>query len=348
MRRFDYSFIKKLRISTGALTLTNKMELLRFKADDRKNDNLDIFSALESLARIQSVKGSNEIEGIITTDERIERIVNENSAPLNHNEEEIAGYRDALDMIHSNHNEYEVSEKDILNMHRIMLSHTRMEGGVYKKKNNLIISETPDGVREVVFTPVSHEETPGSMEQLILAYEDASCDSGIDPIILMPCFILDFLCVHPFIDGNGRVSRLLSLLMMYKNGIDIGKYISFEGQISKNKKGYYEALRRSSKDWYTGENDYVPFIENFIFTLYSCYRDLDRRFDVIENKKINKGNRIEAAVMNNFGSISKKEIKELLPDVSLTTIEAKLSELLKAGKIKKIGTYTNARYKGNK
>jgi len=326
----------------------NKMELSRFKTDERKGVNKDIFSALESVARIQSVKGSNAIEGIIITDERLEKIVNGSSAPLSHDEEEIAGYRDVLDMINKDHGKYDINENNILNMHRMMLSHTRTGGGTYKERNNQIISEDAEGVRNLVFAPVSCEETPGSMEQLILAYIDARDDSGIDPVLLIPCFILDFLCIHPFIDGNGRVSRLLSLLMMYKDGIDVGRYISFESQINKHKKNYYEALRRSSKDWHTGDNDYIPFIENFIFTLYTCYKELDMRFNVVGDKKVNKSNRIEAAVMNSFGPISKRDIKELLPDISITTIEAKLSELLKSGKIKKIGSYVDAEYIRNK
>jgi len=325
----------------------NKMELLRSEEKERKKDSGNVFSVLRSLARILSVKGSNEIEGIVTTDERIEKIMSGDTAPLNHEEEEIMGYRDVLDVIHNDPERYDVSEKDILDMHRIMLSRTRLGGGVYKKRDNCIISENANGEREVIFTPVSSEETPRSMEQLILAYVDASQDSGIDPMILIPCFILDFLCVHPFIDGNGRISRLLSLLMMYKHGIDVGKYISFEAQINKHKRNYYRALRRSSENWHTGNNDYVPFIENFIFTLHSCYNELNKRFDVLEGKKINKSNRVEAAVMNCSGSISKKEIGELLPDVSITTIEAKLSDLLSKGKIRKIGSYTDARYAKN-
>lgn len=335
-------------ISTGTVTLLNKMEILRSKENERKKDSEEVFSALRSLARVQSVKGSNAIEGIITTDERIKKIVNENSAPLNHEEEEITGYRDVLDTILNNPDRYDVSEKDILDMHRIMLSHTRNGGGTYKNRDNCIISENAEGEREIIFAPTPWKETPESMEQLILAFMDASGDSDIDQVLLIPCFILDFLCVHPFIDGNGRVSRLLSLLMMHKCGIDVGKYISFEGQINKYKGNYYMALRRSSENWHTCGNDYVPFIENFIFILHSCYSELDRRFDVLEGKKINKNNRIEAAVMNCFGSISKREISELLPDISITTIEKKLSDMLKKGEIKKIGSYTDARYARNK
>ncbi|MCL1984509.1 MAG: Fic family protein [Methanomassiliicoccaceae archaeon] len=345
MRRFDYSFLKDLRISTGTAGMMSKIELLSFKEEERKKEKMEVFSALESIARIQSVKGSNAIEGIITTDKRLKEIVNQNSAPLNHDEKELLGYRNALDMIRNDHRSMDIIGGGvILDLHRIMMSEAEKEGGKYKTTDNLIVSTNSEGVSRVIFEPVSSKETPKSMEQLILAYIVARQESGINDLILIPCFILDFLCIHPFIDGNGRVSRLLSLLLMYNSGIDVGKYISFEGQINKYKDTYYKALNRSSQDWHTGNNDYVPFIENFIFTLFSCYRDLDKRFEVMEDKKINKGNRVEALILNNFGSISKKEIMETLPDVSRRTIEIKLSELQKEGKITKIGTYIDARY----
>jgi len=344
MRRYDYSFIKKLGIRTGIVSLTNKMESLRIKQKERSEKNPEAFIALESIARLQSVKGSNEIEGIITTDKRIREIVNKNSAPMNHDEMEIAGYRDVLDVIHGNYGSIGLSEDTVLRMHELMLSYTPQSGGRYKNEDNLIASIDGNGSMNVIFRPVPASETEASMEQLMLAYIDARDDSGIDPIILIPCFILDLLCIHPFSDGNGRISRLISLLLMYKNGIDVGRYISFEGQINKLKGSYYESLRRSSEGWHSNDNDYIPFIENFIFTLYTCYKELDKRFTVIEDKKVNKGNRVEAAVINSTAPISKKDIRELLPDVGSRTIEVKLSELLKDGKIKKKGTYKDAHY----
>jgi len=344
MRRFDYSFIREMKISAGTMSLANKIEASRYREGQRKKFNSEVFIALESIARIQSVKGSNAIEGIVTTDARLEEIVNKKSAPLNHNEMEIAGYRDVLDTIHREYRTLKLDEELVKSLHRVMLTYTPAGGGAYKQQDNIIISTDENGVRSVRFVPTTAEETPTAMEQLILAYMDAKDDAGIDPLILIPCFILDFLCIHPFPDGNGRISRILTLLLMYKNGIDVGKYISFEAQINGTKNRYYEALRRSSEEWHSNNNDYVPFVENFIFTLFSCYKELDRRFDVMENKKMNKGNRIEAAVLNSIAPISKKEIAEILPDVSITTIEAKLSELQKQGKIKKIGGNKDARY----
>jgi len=344
MRLYDYSFIRDLKISAGIVSLTNKIEAFRTEEKQRKKVNSEVFSALESVARIQSVKGSNAIEGIVTTDARIEEIVNGNSVPLNHNEMEIAGYRNVLDLIHREYMTLRLNGDLVLDMHRSMMSYTPRGGGSYKEQDNAIVSTDGYGIRSIRFIPVPSEETPKAMEQLILAYMDAKDDAGIDPLILIPCFILDFLCIHPFPDGNGRISRLLTLLLMYKCDIDVGKYISFEEQINRSKDGYYEALRRSSDGWHSNKNDYVPFVENFIFTLFSCYKELDRRFDVVGDKKVNKGNRVEAAVLNSIAPISKKEISELLPDVSITAIEAKLSELQKQGKIERVGSRKYSRY----
>jgi Fic family protein len=344
MRRYDYSFIRDLKISAGMMSLTNKMEVFRLKEEERKTTHPETFEALRKIARVLSVKGSNAIEGILTTDDRIEEILNGNSAPRNHNEMEIAGYRDVLDRIHREHGSMVLTEDLITSMHRAMMSYTPRGGGYYKEDDNIIVNIDENGMRRIRFVPVPAEETSKAMEQLILAYRDARDDAGIDPLLLIPCFILDFLCIHPFSDGNGRMSRLLTLLLLYKSGMDAGKYISFEEKINEYKDRYYDALRRSSDGWHANNNDYVPFAENFIFTLFSCYKELDRRFAVIGGKKANKGNRIEAAVMNSTVPISKKEIAGLLPDISQTTIEAKLSALQREKKIKKIGGSKDARY----
>jgi Fic family protein len=182
------------------------------------------------------------------------------------------------------------------------------------------------------------------MEELIYAYMDARDDSEINQLLLIPCVILDFLCIHPFQDGNGRMSRLLSLLLMYKNGFDVSKYISFEEQINLSKGNYYEALRQSSIDWHENKNDYIPFMENFLFTLYLCYKELDKRFLTLKSGKVSKAKRIEEIVLSAFIPISKKEIQDLLPDISVSTIERVLSEMLKDGKISKIGATNSAKY----
>lgn len=345
MRKFDYSFLDNGLLPANLLNLTTSIAELKTMARLRKNEYQQIFTELEAVAKIQSIKSSNAIEGIVTSDERISEIVNRNSAPLNHNEAEIIGYRDALNEIHLNHEYIDLKGDDILRLHSIMMSYAGYEyGGLYKTEDNIILETDANGNRKVRFRPTPAAETAEAMEQLELAYLDARGNSNINGLLLIPCVILDFLCIHPFRDGNGRMSRLLSLLLLYRNGYDAGKYVSFEEQINNYKVYYYEALRKSSVGWHTNENDYVPFIQNFLSTLYLCYKELDKRFAVINGKKITKKARIEATVLNSLTPISKAEICKILPDVSPTTVEMVLGAMTKDGTIKKIGSARNTRY----
>ena len=345
MRRFDYSFLRNIKVPVNFMTFTNAIYTLKNLEEEKKNIYPDIFTALQKIAIVQSVKGSNEIEGIVTTDKRIEEIVNQSSAPLNHNEQEILGYKNALNLIHSDSDKMSLNEDLILNLHKILLEKIEVSyGGSYKTEDNIIRESYKDGTSFVRWVLVSSQDTPKAMKELILAYMEARDDSLIDGLLLIPCVILDFLCIHPFRDGNGRISRLLTLFLLYKSGFDISKYISFEEQINKMKGNYYEALKRSSIGWHDNQNDYIPFIENFLYTLYLCYKELDKRFLTLGTKKVSKKKRVESAIMNSFLPISKKELQALLPDISLTTIEAVLASMLNDGKIKKIGSTKNAKY----
>lgn len=345
MRRFDYSFLNNGQLPTRLVNLTAQIYSLKTMAGVRKDAYAKIFTELESIAKVQSVKSSNAIEGIITSDDRIAAIVNQNSAPLNHDEQEIAGYRDALNSIHQGFAFLDFREADILLLHRTMLAQTGVNGrGSYKDADNVILEVDASGNRRVRFQPTPARETPEAMEQLVLAFLDARADANINQLLLIPCVILDFLCIHPFQDGNGRMSRLLSLLLLYKTGFDAGKYISFEEQINKYKGNYYESLRQSSRGWDTNENSYEPFIENFIVTLYRCYQELDQRFAVMNSKRITKKARVEATVLNSLLPISKVEIGKILPDVSPTTIEAVLGDMVRQGKIERIGVMRESKY----
>ena len=215
MKKFDYSFLDNGLLPANLINLTGAIYSLKTGAEIRKDEYEKIFTELEKIAKVQSVKNSNAIEGIITSDERIRAIVNQSSKPLNHNEFEIAGYRDALNEIHLHYKDIEFNETTILRLHEIMMSYSGYEySGKYKKDNNLIIEEDNNGNRKVRFKPISAEETPRAMEQLILAYMQAKNNSNINQLLLIPCVILDFLCIHPFKEGNGRMSRLLSLLLL--------------------------------------------------------------------------------------------------------------------------------------
>ncbi len=345
MRRFDYSFLNNGLLPASLVNLTANISALKTMAGVRKEEYAKVFTELEAVAKVQSVKSSNAIEGIVTSDERIAAIVNQDSAPMNHNEAEIAGYRDALNEIHMGFNHIDFTQRDILRLHEMMMSIAGYEyGGQYKKSDNVILEVDNDGNRRVRFRPTPAADTPKAMEQLELAYMEARDDANINQLLLIPCVILDFLCIHPFRDGNGRMSRLLSLLLLYKNGYDAGKYVSFEEQINNYKAYYYEALRQSSAGWDKNENSYFPFIENFLSTLYMCYKELDKRFAVVNGKRITKKARVEATVLNSLTPLSKAEICGILPDVSPTTVEAVLGAMVKRGSVRRIGSGRSTRY----
>lgn len=345
MRKFDYSFLNNGMLPANLVNITSGIAELKTMAGVRKEEYAQVFTELESVARVQSIKSSNAIEGIVTSDERIAEIVERSSAPLNHNEAEIAGYRDALNEIHLEYENMDFRQSDILRLHEMMMGFTGYEyGGKYKTDDNVIMEVDADGNRRVRFRPTSARETPSAMEQLELAYMDARANANVNQLLLIPCVILDFLCIHPFRDGNGRMSRLLSLLLLYKNGFDAGKYISFEEQINNSKAYYYEALRQSSIGWETNENSYFPFIENFLSTLYMCYKELDKRFAVVHGKKVTKKARVEAAVLNSLTPLSKAEICKILPDISPTTVETVIGQMVKSGSLRKIGAGRSTRY----
>lgn len=343
MRKFDYSFLKK-EIPGNIVGTVGIISDLNARNQIRKLQYEKTFDKLRKKAIIESVKGSNEIEGIVTTEERIKDLV-EGAVPVTHDEKEISGYKDALSLIHTQHEDIDVTRDVILMFHRMMEESVNpAEAGHFKTRDNLIMEYDEEGHRRVRFTPVKASETDKAIEQLLLAYYDARQDMEIPVLFLIPCFIVDFLCIHPFLDGNGRVSRLLTVLMLYIAGYDIGRYISVENQIKKHKESYYAALEQSSAGWHENKNDYTFFIVNFLQILYRCFKDLDESFMDISLKKAKKSERVEAVLMGAVAPISKADIEEKLPDVSVKTIELVLGKMLKEEKIEKIGTYRDARY----
>lgn len=261
---------------------------------------------------------------------------------------EISGYKDALNLIHTNHENLDMDEDMILSFHRMILEQSSpQESGKYKSRDNLIMETGWDGSRQVRFRPVSANKVKGDIKQMLLAFYQARQESEISPLLLIPCVILDFLCIHPFMDGNGRVSRLLSVLLLYQSGYDIVRYISYEGQTNRYKESYYEALKTSSDNWHENKNDYIPFVVNFLQILYRCFKDLDESFTGISLKKAKKSERVESILMDAFVPVSKQDIIAKVPDISEKTVELVLSRMLKEKKIKKIGSYKDARYMKN-
>lgn len=346
MHKYDYAFIKTA-VPGNIVGLTSIIADLKAKEDFRKAQYKETFKSLQRKAMIESVRGSNAIEGIVTSASRIKEII-DGSTPLTHDENEIAGYRDALNLIHTNNLHMDVNEDLIRTFHKMITGQTNtVDAGRYKETDNYIIEYASDGSRRIRFTPVAAKDVPGDMQQMLLAYFEARQDSDIHPLLLIPCVVLDFLCIHPFGDGNGRISRLLTVLLLYLAGYDIVRFISFEGMINTYKESYYDALKRSSEKWHENQNDYTPCIIFFLQILYKCFRELDDSFTELSVKKAKKSERVENILLNAIVPISKRDIAGKVPDISIKTIDLVVSRMLKDQRIKKIGSYKDARYMRN-
>jgi len=298
----------------------------------------DALSELLEIAKIQSTEASNRIEGIITTDDRLKKIVRNKTAPRNRNEREIAGYRDVLTTIHENYDFIPIRPGMILQLHRDLYKFNNPGfGGKYKNSDNIIAEEMPDSTKQIRFQPVSAWETPETMETLCNQFNEALKDPNMDPLLLMPVFILDFLCIRPFNDGNGRMSRLLTLLILYRSGYIVGKYISLEKLIADHKESYYEALQDSDAGWHEEENDYLPFARYMLGNILAAYQDFASRVQVPITKGFSKPDRVREIIRNTTGKLTKTEIMELCPDISQKTVERVLSSLQKSRDIRKIG-----------
>ncbi len=344
MHIFDYTFLKDDLLPAQLVSLASNISMLKVMSAVRKQENKSAFAKLEQTAKIESIKASNAIEGIVTTDQRIRALVG-GSAPLNHTEAEIAGYRDVLNEVHTNFSVHDFRESDIRAFHaQMMRLADPASDGSYKTDDNVIAERMSDGRRIVRFSPTSAVDTPEEMQQLVLAYAQARDDAAINKLLLIPCVILDFLCVHPFADGNGRLSRLLTLLLLYRNGFDAGKYISFEGVVNTRKAEYYAALKESSEGWSENRPRYFPFMVDFLTTLYVCYSELDKRFASVNAAKATKKSRIESTVLNAFTPLSKADIRGILPDVSPTTVEAVLGEMVRGGRVRRLGAGRASKY----
>ena len=304
----------------------------------------DVLTQLLKIAKIQSTEASNKLEGIYTSDQRLKKIVLDKTNPQNRSEQEIAGYRDVLSTIHDNYDYIPLKPGTILQLHRDLYKFSGSTiGGSYKNADNIIAEEDSEGNKSVRFQPVHAWETPGAVEEICNAYNEALKNPDADPLLLIPIFILDFLCIHPFNDGNGRMSRLLTLLLLYRSGYIVGKYISIEKIIEKSKDTYYDALQNSSAGWHEGENDYAPFVTYMLGVIISAHRDFTSRVQIMSSKSISKPDRIREVIKNTLGKITKSEIMEQCPDISQITVQRTLADLLAKGEIIKIsgGRYTS-------
>ena len=344
MRNFNYSKIKDIKWDSEILSLVASIYRYQGKQELYLKQRPNELEKLIDIAKIQSTESSNEIEGIVTTSVRLKQLLEEKTTPRNRNEQEIVGYRDVLDIIHENFDVIPISRNYILQMHKILYSHMNNPlAGKTKNVQNYISATYPDGHSEVLFTPLSPFETPGALDRICDEYNRVIGNSEVEPIIMIPIFIHDFLCIHPFNDGNGRMSRLLTTLLLYKNGFYVGRYISLEALIARDKVAYYESLNKAGMNWQNGNEDVVPFIKYFLKIVLAAYKAFDDRFSIVENK-LSAVEMVRKATSQKLGRFSKQDIRELCPSLSISSIEGSLRKLVEEGELRREGVGRSTKY----
>lgn len=345
MRTFDYNISPQKLLTPEIVQMVGSIHEHKGKQELFLEANIDELKTLLEVAFIQSTGASNRIEGIYTSDKRLEELVSQKAEPRNRSEQEIAGYREVLATIHESY-EYIVPRPSIiLQLHRDLYSYSQGAiGGSYKNSDNVIAETDTEGHQKTRFIPVPAFQTEEAMDMLCTQFLEAWEADRIDKLVLIPMFILDFLCIHPFNDGNGRMSRLLTLLLFYKAGYIVGKYVSMEMLIEKTKETYYDALQASSTGWYENENSYEPFVKYYLGIMLKAYNEFESRVEHLKHRRLSKPERIKAVIDKKVGKITKKEIMELCPDISKVTVERTLTELVKSGYIVKVGSGPSTGY----
>lgn len=337
MRTFNYENLARSRWDSETINLLAQIHEHRGKQELFLIRKPAVLDKLVEIAKIQSVEDSNKIEGIITTAVRIKELMNEKTIPKNRDEEEILGYRDVLNTIHESYEYIPISSNYILQLHRDLFKYSEKGiGGRYKNTQNSIVEKTEDGNTIERFKPLSPYETPVAIEQICDGLNKALDKGEIDSLLLIPIFIHDFLCIHPFNDGNGRMSRLLTTLLLYRQGYVIGKYISLESKIEKNKDSYYGALEKSGLGWHENEENPVPFIKYILRTILAAYIDFEERVDYVD-EKVPTIELVRNAVDSKLGKFTKSDMMELVPSVGKATIENMLKRLIEEGYITRHG-----------
>ena len=345
MREFDYVSTPKKLLTPEIVQMMGSIHEHKGKQELFLEANIDELKTLLEVAFIQSTGASNRIEGIYTSDNRLKELVYQKAEPRNRSEQEIAGYREVLATIHESYEYIQLLPNIILQLHRDLYSYSQKNvGGTYKNVDNVITETDSQGRQKTRFIPVPAFQTPEAVENLCSSFIDAWNKDQIDKMILIPMFILDFLCIHPFNDGNGRMSRLLTLLLFYKAGYIVGKYISIEMLIEKTKETYYEALQASSSGWYECNNSYEPFVKYYLGIMLKAYNEFEDRVEHLKHRKLSKPERIKELFEKKVGKVTKKEIMELCPDISKVTVERTLTALVKSGYIEKIGAGPSTGY----
>ena len=344
MRNFNYSLIRDQKWDSDVLGLIAAIYKEAGKQELYLRQRPEELEKLVEIAKIQSTEASNAIEGIVTTNTRIRQLVEEKTTPKNRDEQEIAGYRDVLNVIHDSFDAISITRNYILQLHKMLYSHMNNPlAGQTKNVQNYISATYPDGHVEVLFTPLAPFETPEALDRICEEYNRVIGNMELEPLIAIPVFIHDFLCIHPFNDGNGRMSRLLTTLLLYRSGFYVGKYVSLEAKIAKNKDLYYEALAACQIGWHEGTEDIVPFIKYLLGTILAAYKDFEDRMALVEIK-LPALEMVRRASLNKIGRFNKQDMRELCPTLSDSSIEGALRKLVVSAELKKEGKGKNTCY----
>lgn len=344
MRAFNYSAIREQKWDSELLGLISAIYKEMGKQELFLKQRPEELDKLVGIAKVQSTEASNAIEGIVTTSTRVRQLVEEKTTPKNRSEKEISGYRDVLKLIHENFEVLPVTRNYILQLHKILYSYANNPmAGQTKNVQNYISAAHPDGHVETLFTPLAPYETPEALDRICEEYNRVIGNMELEPLIAIPVFIHDFLCIHPFNDGNGRMSRLLTTLLLYRNGFYVGKYISLEAKIAKNKDLYYDALAESQKGWHEGAENVVPFIKYILGTILAAYKDFEERVALVE-VKLSALEMVRRASQNKIGQFNKQDIRELCPTLSDSSIEGAFRKLVASGELQKKGSGKNTCY----
>lgn len=347
MRTFDYSQLAERTWDSSILNLVAKIHECKGRQELFIRQKPMELSRLVEIAKVQSTEASNRIEGIVTTATRMKQLLEERTAPRNRDEDEIMGYRDVLNTIHESNEYIPIRPNYILQLHRDLLKRTGLSyAGHFKNTQNYISETKVDGTVVTRFTPVAPYDTPEAVERLCSAYERAVAEEKIDALILIPTFICDFLCIHPFNDGNGRMSRLLTLLLLYKNGYSVGKYISIEKEIEKTKDRYYDVLEESDLGWHEEKNDPTPFIRYMLQVILSCYLEFEERVGLMTEKggRSTAYDIVKKYAQDKIGKFTASDVIVASPKIGRSSVLSALKKLTEEGFIKKEGASRNIFY----
>lgn len=339
MRNFNYENLSKCLWDTEIVSYIAKIHECKGRQDvfiHKKPAELD---RLMKVAMIQSTDASNRIEGIVTTNARIKQLVEEKIIPRNRDEKEIVGYRDVLNTIHESHDYIPIKPSYILQLHRDLLKRTDLSyGGNFKNTQNYITETYSDGTSFTRFTPVAPYETPEAVDSICKSYNRTISLETVDPLILIPVFICDFLCIHPFNDGNGRMSRLLTLLLLYQNGCKVGKYISIEKQIEKTKDAYYNTLQNADIGWHEEKNDPTSFIKYMLQVILACYTEFEDKVRITGTQiKSTAYDIVLVYVKEKVGKFTSADVITSCPSVGRTAILDAIKKLTEEGVITRFG-----------